>query len=74
LDGISREQTKICYVISQLYQCYTAEVEDIITSPLEGDHYTTLRTDLMRQLSPSKEHHIRELLTLEMGDHKLSQF
>jgi hypothetical protein len=33
LAGISSEQTKFCYVISQLYQRYASEVEDIITSP-----------------------------------------
>jgi hypothetical protein len=74
LAGISSEQTKFCYVISQLDQRYTSEVEDIITSPPERDPYTTLRTKLVRRLSPSKEHRIRELLTLEMGDRKPSQF
>jgi hypothetical protein len=49
-------------------------VEDTITCPPERDPYTTLRTELVRRLSPSKEHRIRELLTLEMGDRKPSQF
>jgi hypothetical protein len=35
LAGISNEQTKFCYVISQLDQRYTSEVEDIITCPTE---------------------------------------
>jgi hypothetical protein len=73
LAGISSEQTKFCYVISQ-DQHYTSEVEDIITCPPERDPYTTLRMELVRRLSPSKEHRIRELLTLEMGDRKPSQF
>jgi hypothetical protein len=33
LAGISSEQTKFCYVISQLDQRYAAEVEDIISQP-----------------------------------------
>jgi hypothetical protein len=35
LASISSKQTKFCYMISQLDQCYAAEVEDIITSPPE---------------------------------------
>jgi hypothetical protein len=61
-------------VISQLDQRYAAEVEDIITSPSEPVPYTTLRTELVRRLSPSIEHLIRELLTLKMGDRKPPQF
>ncbi|XP_023725810.1 uncharacterized protein LOC111874493 [Cryptotermes secundus] len=72
---MSSEHTKFCYVISQLDQRYTSEAEDIITSPPKRDPYTTLRTELVRRLSPSKEQRIRELLTLEdMGDRKPSQF
>jgi hypothetical protein len=75
LAGISSEQTKFCYVISQLGCRYASEVEVIITSPPKSGPYTTLRTELVRRLSPSKEHRIRELLTLEdMGDRKPSQF
>jgi hypothetical protein len=33
LAGINSEQTKFCYVISQLDQRYSEEVEVIITSP-----------------------------------------
>jgi hypothetical protein len=74
LAGISSEQTKFCYVMSQLDQRYASEVEDIITSPPKRDPYTTLRSELVRRLSPLKEHRIRELLTLKMGDRKPSQF
>jgi hypothetical protein len=45
LAGISSEQTKFCYVISQLDQRYASEVEDIITSPPKRDPYTKLRTN-----------------------------
>jgi hypothetical protein len=50
------------------------EVEDIINSPSKCDPYTTLRTELVIQLFSSKEHGIREFITLDLGDHKPSQF
>jgi hypothetical protein len=75
LAGISSEKTKFFHVISQLDHRYTAEVEDIITSPPERDPYTALKTELVGRLSPSREQRIRQLLTLEeMGDRKPSQF
>jgi hypothetical protein len=75
LAGVNSENTKFFYVISQLDHWYAAEVEDIITSPPKRDPYTTLRTELVRRLSPSREQRIRQLLTLEeMGDRKPSQF
>jgi hypothetical protein len=73
LAGISCEQTKFCYVISQLDR-YTAEVEDIIISPQERDPYSILKAQLVTRLSPSREQRIRQFLTLEMGDRKPSQF
>jgi hypothetical protein len=75
LAGISSEQTMFCYVISQLDHQQAKEVEDIIISPLGRDPYTTLRTKLLRLLSPSRQQRIRQLLTLEdMGNRKKSQF
>jgi hypothetical protein len=74
LAGISSEKTKFCYVISQLDHPYAKEVEDIINSPSERDCYITLRTELVRRLSPSRKQRILQLLTLEMGDRKRLQF
>jgi hypothetical protein len=75
LAGISSERTKFLHVISQLDQRHATEVEDIITSPSERDPYTTLRTELVKQSSPSTEQRIRKLLTVEeIGDRKPSQF
>jgi hypothetical protein len=75
LAGISSEETKFCYVISQLDHRYATEVEDIITSLPERDPYSTLRTELMRRLFLSREQQLRQLFTLkEMGDRKTSQF
>jgi hypothetical protein len=75
LAGISSEKTKFCYAIPQLDHRYASEVEDIIISPQERDPYTTLRTELVGQMSPSKEQRICHLFTRdEMGDCKPSQF
>jgi hypothetical protein len=52
LAGISNERTKFYHLISQLDQQYAAEVEDIITSPLQQDSYTTLKTELVNRLCP----------------------
>jgi hypothetical protein len=75
LVGISSETTKFFHVISQLDHLYAAEVEDIITSSPERDPYTTLKTELVRRLTPSREQRIRQLLMLvEMSDRKPFQF
>jgi hypothetical protein len=74
LAGVNSEKTKYFHIISQLDNRYAAEVEDIIISQPERDPYTTLRTALARRLSPLREQRIRQLLTLEMGDRKPSQF
>jgi hypothetical protein len=74
LGGISREKIKFCHVISLQDHWYVTEVEDIITYPLDQYPYTTLRTELVRWLYPSREQRIRQLLTLEeMSDRKPSQ-
>jgi hypothetical protein len=75
LAGISSERTKFHYVISQLDQRYAAEVENVITSPLQQDPYSKLRTDLLKRQSLSREQRAHRILTLEeMGDRKPSQF
>jgi hypothetical protein len=75
LAGVSSEKTNFFNVISQLNHRHAAEVEDITTSPPERDPYTTLRTELVRRLSLSREQRIRQLLTLEeFGDRNPSQF
>jgi hypothetical protein len=72
---ISNDRTTFYYVISQLYRRYTAEVEDVITSPLRDDPCTRLRTELLNRLALSREQRARRLLTLEeMGGCKTTQF
>ena len=60
-------------MISQLYHWYVTKVENIITFLLDQYPYTTLRTELTRWLS-LREQHIHQLLRLEVGDRKPSQF
>jgi hypothetical protein len=55
LAGITSERTKYSHVISQLDHRYAAEVADIITSPPERDQYTTLKAELVRRLSVSRD-------------------
>jgi hypothetical protein len=75
LASINSEQTKFYYVTSQLDHRYAVEVVDIITSTPKRGPYTTLRTELVRRLSPSKEQRICQLFTLEeIGDCKPSHF
>jgi hypothetical protein len=50
-------------------------VDDIINSPPQQNPYTTLKTELIKQLCPSKDQCTRQLFTLEeLGDQKPSQF
>jgi hypothetical protein len=75
LPGISNELPKFYHVISQLDEKYVAEVENIINSPPRQDSYTTFKTELVKQLCPSRGQRTRQLFTLEdMGDRKPSQF
>jgi len=75
LSSVTSERTKFNYVISQLEYRHAAEVEDIIMSPPANDPYTTLKTELVRRLSASRDQRVRQLLTHEeMGDRKPSQF
>jgi len=54
---------------------HAAEVEDIIIAPPTDEPYTTLKTELVRRLSSSRDQRVRQLLTQEeMGDRKPSQF
>jgi len=62
-------------VISQLEYRHAAEVEDIIITPPADEPYSTLKTELVRRLSSSRDQRVRQFLTHEeMGDRKPSQF
>jgi hypothetical protein len=74
LASITSEKTKLNYVISQLEYRHAAEVDEII-SPPANEPYTTLKTELVRRLSASRDQRVHQLLTHEeMGDRKPSQF
>jgi hypothetical protein len=50
-------------------------VEHIINSPPPQDLFTTLKTEQVKRLCPSRDQRTRQLFTLEeMGDRKPSQF
>jgi hypothetical protein len=53
--SVNSEKTKFLHLVSQLDHQYAAEVEDVITSPPERDPYTTLRAELVRRPTPSRE-------------------
>lgn len=75
LASVTSETTKFNYVVSQLEYRHAAEVEDIIISPPANEPYTTLKAELVRRLSSSRDQRVRQLLTHEeMGDRKPSQF
>jgi hypothetical protein len=73
LASISSKEIKFCHAILQLDYRYATELQDIITSPPDQHPYTMLRTELVRWLS-LREQRIPQLLMLEMGDCKPSQF
>jgi hypothetical protein len=75
LAGISKERRKFYHIISQLDNKYTAEVENIITSPPHQEPYTALKTELLNRLSPTREQRARQIIMHEeMGDRKPPQF
>jgi hypothetical protein len=75
LASVTSETTKFNYMVSQLEYRHAAEVEDIIISPPANEPYTTLKAELVRRLSSSRDQRVRQLLTHEeMGDRKPSQF
>jgi hypothetical protein len=75
LAGITTERMQFYHVISQLDEKYVAEIEDIINSPPQRDPYTTLKTELIKRLCPTKDQRTRQLFEFEeMGDRKPSQF
>jgi hypothetical protein len=70
LASITSEKTNFNYVISQVEYRHAAEVEDIISHPAD-ETYSTLKTELVRLLSSSRDQRVRQLLTYEqMGDRK----
>ncbi|XP_076656373.1 uncharacterized protein LOC143361017 [Halictus rubicundus] len=75
LAGITQDSTKYHYVSANLDNRYADVVIDIINNPPATDAYETLKAELIRRLSDSKEQNIRRLLEHEeIGDRKPSIF
>lgn len=75
LSKITTDDTKFCYLVSQLDHQYAAEVKDIITNPPATDKYLKLKQELIKRLSASQEKRVKQLLMHEeLGDRKPSQF
>jgi hypothetical protein len=73
LASVTSETTKFNYVIPQLEYRQATEVEDIIVTPPVNDPYATLKVELVRSLSSSRDQRVRQILTHEeMGDRKPS--
>jgi len=58
LAAITRQRTKFNYLVSQLNQQQSAEVEDISISPPELVPYDRLKAELVRRLSTSRERRV----------------
>lgn len=65
LSGITQDTTKFYYVITQLESKYAQEVEDIIINPSKEKKYQPIKDKLIRRLSTSPEHEIKQLFEHE---------
>ncbi|KAJ0169205.1 hypothetical protein K1T71_015300 [Dendrolimus kikuchii] len=75
LSRITDDETKYHYVSAQLEHRYAAEVKDILTNPPATGKYETLKTELIKRLSASREKEVTQLLMHEeLGDRRPSQF
>jgi hypothetical protein len=61
--SVTSKTTKFNYVVSQLEYRHAAEVEDIIVSPPVNEPYATLKAELVRRLSSSRDQRVRQHLT-----------
>lgn len=75
LSRITEDETKFLYVTSQLDNIYASEVKDIIINPPNKGKFETLKTELIKRLSASREKQMKQLLMHEeLGDRRPSQF
>lgn len=74
LSKIKDDETKYYYVSGQLEHRYAAEVKDILVNPPATRKYETLKTELIKRLSASREKEVTQLLMHEeLGDRRPSQ-
>lgn len=75
LAGVTTDSTKYHHALSHLEPQYMEIVEDIVAGPAAPDKYETLKTELIKRLSASREKQVQQLLHHEeLGDSKPSQF
>lgn len=75
LSRIRDDETKYHYVSAQLEHRYAAEVKDILVNPPATGKYETLKTELIKRLSASRDKEVTQLLMHEeLGDRRPSQF
>lgn len=75
LSRIKDDETKYYYVTSHLEHRYAAEVKDILVNPPATNKYETLKAELIKRLSASREKEVTQLLMHEeLGDRRPSQF
>ena len=75
LSNTTQDATKFYYVISQLDNKYSAEVEDVITNPPPTGRYDRIKAELIRRPSLYEEQRVRQLLMHEeMGARRPTQF
>lgn len=73
--GIKADSTKYYTVLQQLDHKTMKEVRDIIVNPPVDGKYEKLKQELVKRLSVSHQHRLRQLMIHEeMGDRKPSQF
>ncbi|XP_064074853.1 uncharacterized protein LOC135194113 [Vanessa tameamea] len=74
-SGTKIDSTKFYTVVQQLDQRIAREVRDVITNPPATGKYDKLKNELIKRLSTSRDHRMRQLLTHEeLGDRKPTQF
>ncbi|XP_068631415.1 uncharacterized protein [Battus philenor] len=75
LANITSDATKYHHAVSQLEPQYAEIVEDIVEGPASTNKYETLKNELIKRLSASRERQVQQLLHHEeLGDSKPSQF
>ncbi|XP_070518857.1 uncharacterized protein [Cardiocondyla obscurior] len=73
--GITQENTKYAYTLSQLETKYTREIKDLIRDPPAEGRYQNVKKTLIQRLAVSQEQKLRQLLEHEeLGDRRPTQF
>jgi len=72
---ITGDQTRYDHVVRQLDSKHAAAIRDILTNPPATNKYETLKTALIKRMSPSEDLRVRQLLeTAQLGDKRPSEF